>query len=123
LIVSPRSILSARDLKALQAVVLINFVAYLAVAYLSSALAAKLRQAGVELRDKSGELLNLQVLHENVVHSIHSGLITTDLDGRITLLNTPGQKLLERTASSVYGMHISDHSWTGRRAGVAFRTK
>jgi len=96
------------DLKSLQVVVLVNFFAYLAVAHLSSALAAKLRQAGVELRDKSGELLSLQALHENVVHSIHSGLITTDLDGRITLLNSPGQKLLERTASSVYGMHISD---------------
>src|SRR5882724_12670481 len=96
------------DLKSLQVVVLVNFFAYLAVAHLSSALAAKLRQAGVELRDKSGELLSLQALHENVVHSIRSALITTDLEGRITLLNTPGQKLLERTASSVYGMHISD---------------
>src|SRR5882724_4773005 len=96
------------DLKALQAVVLINFFAYLAVAHLSSALAAKLRQAGVELRDKSGELLSLQALHENVVHSIRSALITTDLEGRVTLMNAPGQKLLERTASSVYGMHISD---------------
>jgi two-component system, NtrC family, sensor histidine kinase PilS len=96
------------DLKSLQVVVLVNFFAYLAVAHLSSALAAKLRQAGVELRDKSGELLSLQALHENVIHSIRSALITTDLEGRITLVNTPGQKQLERTASSVYGRHISD---------------
>ncbi|MGC2694255.1 MAG: ATP-binding protein [Candidatus Angelobacter sp.] len=96
------------DLKSLQVVVLVNFFAYLAVAHLSSALAAKLRQAGAELRDKSGELLSLQALHENVIHSIRSGLITADLEGRITLVNAPGQKLLERTASSVYGRHISD---------------
>jgi two-component system sensor histidine kinase PilS (NtrC family) len=96
------------DLKSLQVVILVNFCAYLAVAHLSSALAAKLRQAGVELRDKSGELLSLQALHENVIHSIRSGLITADLEGRITLMNSPGQKLLERTASSVYGRHISD---------------
>jgi two-component system sensor histidine kinase PilS (NtrC family) len=96
------------DLKSLQVVVLVNFFAYLAVAHLSSALAAKLRQAGVELRDKSGELLSLQALHENVIHSIRSALITTDLEGRITLVNTPGQRLMERTASSVYGRHISD---------------
>ncbi|HEU4417106.1 MAG TPA: ATP-binding protein [Candidatus Angelobacter sp.] len=96
------------DLKSLQVVVLVNFFAYLAVAHLSSALAAKLRQAGAELRDKSGELLSLQALHENVIHSIRSGLITSDLEGRITLVNAPGQKLLERTASSVYGRHISD---------------
>jgi two-component system, NtrC family, sensor histidine kinase PilS len=100
---------SARaDLKSLQVVIVVNFFAYLAVAHLSSALAAKLRQAGMELRDKSGELLSLQALHENVIHSIRSALITTDLEGRITLMNVPGQKLLERTASSVYGRHISD---------------
>jgi two-component system sensor histidine kinase PilS (NtrC family) len=100
---------SARgDLKSLQVVIAVNFCAYLAVAHLASALAAKLRQAGVELRDKSGELLSLQALHENVIHSIRSALITTDLEGRITLMNAPGQKVLERTASSVYGRPISD---------------
>jgi two-component system sensor histidine kinase PilS (NtrC family) len=100
---------SARgDLKSLQVVIAVNFCAYLAVAHLASALAAKLRQAGVELRDKSGELLSLQALHENVIHSIRSALITTDLEGRVTLMNAPGQKVLERTASSVYGRPISD---------------
>jgi two-component system sensor histidine kinase PilS (NtrC family) len=96
------------DLSSLQIVILVNFFAYLAVAHLSSALAAKLRQAGVELQDRSGELLSLQALHENVVHSIRSGLMTTDLEGRITLLNVPGQRLLEQTTSSVYGRHISE---------------
>jgi two-component system sensor histidine kinase PilS (NtrC family) len=101
--VSPRG-----DLKSLTVVVLSNFFGYLAVAHLASALAAKLRQAGRELQDKRAELLSLQALHESVVHSIRSGLMTTDLEGRITLLNKPGQKLLERTPSSVYGRHISE---------------
>jgi two-component system sensor histidine kinase PilS (NtrC family) len=101
--------MSARgDLKSLQAVVLTNFFAYLTVAYLATALAAKLRQAGVELQDKSGELMSLQALHENVVHSIRSGLITTDFEGRITLLNAPGEQLLQREASAVQGRPISD---------------
>ena len=100
---------SARgDSKSLQAVILINFFAYLTVAHLSSALTAKLRQAGRELQDKSGELLSLQALHESVIQSLRGGLITTDLEGRITLLNAPGQRLLERTASSVCGRHISE---------------
>lgn len=96
------------DSKSLQVVILVNFFAYLAIAHLSSALAGKLRQTGRELQDKSGELLSLQALHENVVHSIRSGLMTTDLEGRITLINAPGQRLLERTASSVYGRHVSE---------------
>ena len=96
------------DLKSLQVVVLLNFFAYLAVAHLAGALAAKLRQAGRALEHKSGELISLQALHENVIHSIRSGLITTDLHGRITLLNAPGQKLLMRPASAVYGRHIAE---------------
>jgi two-component system sensor histidine kinase PilS (NtrC family) len=96
------------DLKSLQAVVLTNFFAYLALAHLSSALVSKLRQAGRELRDRSGELLSLQALHESVIHSIPSGIMTTDPEGRVRLLNTPGQKLLERTTSAVYGRHISE---------------
>src|SRR5437660_5272338 len=96
------------DLKSRQVVILVNFFAYLAVAHLASALAAKLHQAGRALEDKSGELLSLQALHENVIHSIRSGLITTDLHGRITLLNAPGQKLLQRPASAVYGRHIAE---------------
>lgn len=94
--------------KSLQLVVLVNLFAYLAVAYLASSLTAKLRQAGRELKSKSGELQNLQALHANVIHSIRSGLITTDLNGRITLLNAPGQRLLQRTATAVYGRHIAE---------------
>src|SRR5579871_2654495 len=77
------------ELKSLQATILINLLAYMAVAHLASALAARLRQAGAELKDKSGELSNLQVLYENVIHSIRSGLITTDPQGRITLSTIP----------------------------------
>src|SRR5215469_3051848 len=100
---------SARgDLTSLTLVILSNFFGYIAVAYLASALANKLRQADLELEDKSGELLSLQALHASVVHSIRSGLLTTDLEGRITLVNTPGQKLLERTPSAVCGRHVSE---------------
>lgn len=101
--VSPRG-----ELKSLAVVVLSNFFGFLAVAHLASALALKLRQTGRELQDKRGELLSLQALHESVVHSVRSGLMTTDLEGRITLVNTPGQKLLERTPSFLYGRHISE---------------
>jgi two-component system, NtrC family, sensor histidine kinase PilS len=96
------------DLTSLTIVLGSNLFGYMAVAYLASALASKLRQAGLELEDKSGELLSLQALHASVVHSIRSGLLTTDLEGRITLVNTPGQKLLERTPSAVCGRHVSE---------------
>ena len=79
------------DLKSLQGVVLTNFMGYLAIAYLSSNLSQKLRQADTQLEEKSSTLENLQVQHANIIHSMRGGLITTGLDGRINLLNAPGQ--------------------------------
>jgi|HubBroStandDraft_5_1064220.scaffolds.fasta_scaffold38703_2 two-component system sensor histidine kinase PilS (NtrC family) len=83
-------------LMALQAIIFVNLFAFLAVAYLAGLLSNKLRQVGVQLQDASGALENLQALHENIIHSISSGLITTGLDGRITLVNAAAQRLLER---------------------------
>ena len=57
----------------------------------------------VELKDASGALENLQALHENIVQSVSSGLITTGLDGRITLVNAAAHKLLERTPAELIG--------------------
>jgi len=96
------------DPKALQATIFINLFASAAIAYLASSLSYKLRQVDVELQDTSGQLEDLQAVHENIIHSMHGGLITTDLEGRITLLNAPGQRLLKRRASDVYGSHVSE---------------
>ena len=93
-------------LKALQAIIFVNLFAFLAVAYLGGLLTSKLRQVGVQLKDASGALQNLQALHENIIHSIGSGLITTGLDGRITLVNAAAEKLLEKPAAELLGAPI-----------------
>src|SRR6202158_4548394 len=94
------------DVKTLQAIIFVNLFAFLAVAYLAGLLTAKLRQVGVQLKDTSGALESLQVLHENIIHSISSGLITTGLDGRITLVNGAAQRLLERTPAELLGSPV-----------------
>ncbi|HTS34348.1 MAG TPA: ATP-binding protein [Candidatus Solibacter sp.] len=93
--------------KTLQAIIFVNLFAFLAVAYLAGLLTQKLRQVGVQLQDASGALENLQALHENIIHSISSGLITTSLDGRITLVNAAAQKMLERTAADLIGTPVT----------------
>jgi two-component system sensor histidine kinase PilS (NtrC family) len=93
-------------LKALQAIIFVNLFAFLAVAYLAGLLTAKLRQVGVQLKDTSGALESLQALNENIIHSISSGLITTGLDGRVTLINASAQRLLERGPSEVLGAPV-----------------
>ncbi len=92
--------------KALQAIIFVNLFAFLAVAYLAGLLTSKLRQVGVQLKDTSGALESLQALHENIIQSISSGLITTGLDGRITLVNTAAHKLLIRTSAELIGTPV-----------------
>jgi two-component system sensor histidine kinase PilS (NtrC family) len=92
--------------KALQAIIFVNLFAFLAVAYLAGLLTSKLRQVRVQLKDTSGALESLQALHENIIHSISSGLITTGLDGRITLVNAAAHRLLERTPAQLLGAPV-----------------
>jgi two-component system, NtrC family, sensor histidine kinase PilS len=95
------------DLRTLQAIILINLFGYLLVAYLAGLLATKLRQVDVQLQDTSGALNDLRALHENVIQAISGGIVTTGLDGHITLVNNAGEKLLERTESDLIGEPIS----------------
>jgi two-component system, NtrC family, sensor histidine kinase PilS len=94
------------ELKALQAIILINLFGYLAVAYLAGLLVSKLRQVHVELEDASGALENLQALHENIIQSITEGLITTGLDGHVSFVNSAAQKLLECPQHELLGKPI-----------------
>ena len=95
------------DIKSLQAIILINLFGYLTVAYLAGLLATKLRQADVQLQDTSGALNDLRALHENVIQSISGGIVTTGLDGHITLVNNAGEILLERSEAGLLGQPIS----------------
>jgi len=95
------------ELKSLQAIIFVNLFAYIAVAYLAGQLVGKLHQARVQLKDASGALQDLQVLHENIIQSIGSGLITTGLDGRITLVNNAAQKLLESSSHELLGKPVA----------------
>jgi len=90
-------------LGALQAIIFVNLFGYLAVAYLAGLLAAKLRQVDVKLKHTRGALEDLQALHENIIQSISGGLITTGLDGFITLANTAAQKWFEREERNFLG--------------------
>ena len=93
-------------LGALQAIIFVNLFGYLAVAYLAGLLAAKLRQVDFKLKYTSGALADLQALHENIIQSISGGLITTGLDGYVTLANTAAQKLLERPEADFLGKPV-----------------
>jgi two-component system sensor histidine kinase PilS (NtrC family) len=107
-LVIPSYATSHPKLKALQVVIFVNLFAYFAIAYLAGLLMGKLRQVDVQLKDASGALKNLQALHENIVQSMSGGVITTGLDGRITLVNRAAQQLLEISEAELRGRSVGD---------------
>jgi two-component system sensor histidine kinase PilS (NtrC family) len=96
------------SMRALQAIIFINLFGYLTVSYLAALLVAKLRQVDVKLKHTSGALENLQALHENIIQSITGGLMTTGLDGRVTLVNTAARNLLERSETELLDHPVAE---------------
>lgn len=88
--------------------VLSNLLAFLAVAYLGSTLANMLRKKGVELEEKREELKDLQAFNEDIIHSMRGGLITTDVEGRILLVNRAGFEIVGLTPSMLLGKQIRE---------------
>ena len=89
----PRTSVGMPSSKGLQTWILSNLFAFLAVAYLSSLLTQSLRRQTVELEIKRGQLQDLQAFNEDIIHSMRGGLITTDLDGGLTLLNRTAEEI------------------------------
>ena len=81
----------------------IHLFAFFGMWYLSSQLAESVRTTGVELQDKRGELEELQAFNENIIQSMRGGLLTTDLEGRILLLNPAGEEMLGVAFPAVRG--------------------
>src|ERR1700682_4273530 len=81
---------------------------FLAVAYLSSFLAQSLRRKGAELDEKREELRDLQDFTEDIVHSMRGGLVTTDLEGRILLLNRTGEEILGHRFAGLRGRLLQE---------------
>jgi len=70
-----------------------HLVAMVAVALLSASLSERLRRQGHELVERRGAVARLQALNENIIESINSGLITTDLAGNINFINRGGTEI------------------------------
>jgi two-component system sensor histidine kinase PilS (NtrC family) len=84
----------------------VHFVGFYAVALLTSYLSQHVTRAERELEEKSEDLADLQVVHRDVIESISSGLVTTDLDGIITSVNRAGLAILGPQEGELLGTPI-----------------
>jgi two-component system sensor histidine kinase PilS (NtrC family) len=77
--------------------------AFLATAVLASYLAELLRRTGERLEAREGDLAEITALHEAIVQSVSSGLLTVDVHGRVTFLNRAGERITGLALREVVG--------------------
>src|SRR5690349_16803980 len=82
-------------------------VAFLVVGLLSARLAERQSRSDVRLLAATQSLANLRALHERIVASIRSGLVTTDLDGRIFTFNVAAQEITGYREEAIRGKDAS----------------
>ncbi len=86
----------------------INVFAFLAVGVLSGSLAERLRSTNVKLESASTEIANWQAFNQDVIDSLTSGLLTTDITGRILSFNHAAEIITGHTAASVTGRDVGE---------------
>ena len=77
--------------------------AFLATAALAGYLAEQLRRTGEKLAESETDLATLSALHEAIVQSVSSGLLTVDREGRITFLNRAAEQVTGLALDAVRG--------------------
>lgn len=82
-----------------------NVVAFLVVGLLAARLADR-RMSGDQLREATKSLATLRALHERIIESIRSGLITTDLAGTIFTFNKAASEITGFDPAEVQGRSI-----------------
>jgi len=110
----PRTSIAAPSVETLRLWFLSNTFGFLAVAYLASLLAYSLRRKSTELEQKREELLELQDFTADIIHSMRGGLVTTDMEGRVVLINRTGEEILGRTFAELRGRdlrEVSEEFW------------
>ena len=82
-------------------------IAFFVVGLLASRLAERQAHSEVQLIEAKHALADLRALHERIVESIRSGLVTTDLSGLIYTFNAAAEEITGYTAEAVRGQDVS----------------
>jgi two-component system sensor histidine kinase PilS (NtrC family) len=82
-------------------------VAFLVVGLLSARLAERQSRSDVRLMAAAQTLASLRALHERIVESIRSGVVTTDLQGEIYTFNAAAEEITGYRQASIRGQHAS----------------
>ena len=87
--------------------VVLNIVAFYVVAALSERLATRLRGSANQLAKTTQRFSELRAFNERVIDSISSGLLTTDLEGRVKTFNRSAENITGFKFANVYDQPVS----------------
>mgnify|MGYP005835652823 CR=1 FL=1 len=101
---SPKTVTSAGS--ELFYTILVNISAFFIVALLSSYLAEQARKSQQELKETKSDLSRLTAIHENILRCLHSGLLTTDLHGKVQYANRAAEEITGVPAMEIVGKEV-----------------
>jgi two-component system sensor histidine kinase PilS (NtrC family) len=84
-----------------------NIVAFLVVGLLAARLAQRQTLSEVQMREATHALVSLRALHERIVESIRSGVITTDLERGVYTVNRAAEEMTGYAAADLRGQDVS----------------
>jgi two-component system sensor histidine kinase PilS (NtrC family) len=88
--------------------IFVTGVACATVSLIGSYLAESLESVGQKLEEAAEQVADLRELHQVVVRSIHSGLMTADLGGRLLYVNEFGEGILGRRLFELRGRRLRE---------------
>ncbi len=91
-----------------QYTVAINIFAFLSVAALAGSLAENLRLTGARLERASREIQDLQAFNQDIIDSLTSGLLTTDVDGKVLSFNQAAGQITGLSPTEMIDRHVGD---------------
>ena len=86
--------------------VTLNTMAFIGVALLASWLSEELRRSRITLRRHRHSFEDLKALHQNIVNSLLTGLITVDKYRRVTFFNQVAEQITNYSQDEVLGKDI-----------------
>lgn len=86
----------------------INLIAFVVVAVLSSFLVTQIQKSDIQKEKYRVNLEDLRILHETIISSLDTGLVTLSLDSSVLHLNRAAEQLLGVSLRTVKGMPLSE---------------
>ncbi len=106
--VLPSTTVTFPELITLQYIVGVTIFGLCAVGFLSDVLAENRRVSDAALEESVGQVAFLEALTAHIIDSLGSGLVTTDLSGKIYLFNPAAAEISGRSSDEVVGCEIRE---------------